>query len=141
MFMSSCGGVARENGTYFVNPNHPETTDVTGSCQLTILKMHPEICQIRLDFEQFALAGLLTKQILKLLQQYSNNFQDRKSTTTFVTPINFSFPADRMYRLFAESLTATTVNKSNQSSFNQLQIMYLLPPQCTSTQGSANQTP
>jgi hypothetical protein len=49
--------VARENGTYFVNPNHPETTDGTGSCQLTILKLHPEICQIRLDFEQFALAG------------------------------------------------------------------------------------
>lgn len=57
--LASCGGVARENGTYFVNPNHPETTDGTGSCQLTILKMHPEICQIRLDFEQFALAGKL----------------------------------------------------------------------------------
>lgn len=28
-----------------------------GSCQLTVLKLHPEICQIRLDFEQFALAG------------------------------------------------------------------------------------
>lgn len=26
VFMASCGGVARENGTYFVNPNHPDTT-------------------------------------------------------------------------------------------------------------------
>ncbi|CAO1362359.1 unnamed protein product [Diamesa serratosioi] len=57
VFMASCGGVARENGTYFVNPNHPDTTDGTGSCQLTILKMHPDICQIRLDFDHFALAG------------------------------------------------------------------------------------
>lgn len=23
---ASCGGVAQENGTYFVNPNHPDTT-------------------------------------------------------------------------------------------------------------------
>lgn len=57
VFIASCGGVARENGTYFVNPNHPETTDGTGSCQLTVLKMHPDICQIRLDFDQFNLAG------------------------------------------------------------------------------------
>lgn len=31
LFLASCGGVARENGTYFVNPNHPETTDGTGN--------------------------------------------------------------------------------------------------------------
>ena len=67
--IASCGGVARENGTYFVNPNHPETTDGTGSCQLTILKLHPEICQIRLDFEQFALAGKLNVQTF-----FKNNF-------------------------------------------------------------------
>lgn len=36
--------------------------DGTGSCQLTILKLHPEICQIRLDFEQFALAGKWKKK-------------------------------------------------------------------------------
>ncbi|XP_039431094.2 uncharacterized protein LOC120414128 [Culex pipiens pallens] len=57
IFMASCGGVARENGTYFVNPNHPDTTDGTGSCQLTVLKMHPDICQIRLDFDQFSING------------------------------------------------------------------------------------
>lgn len=65
-YSASCGGVARENGTYFVNPNHPETTDGTGSCQLTVLKMHPEICQIRLDFEQFALAGMMKMNFQKL---------------------------------------------------------------------------
>jgi hypothetical protein len=72
-FPASCGGVARENGTYFVNPNHPETTDGTGSCQLTILKLHPEICQIRLDFEQFALAGKINSLSLSL-QEIENGY-------------------------------------------------------------------
>lgn len=73
-----------------MNPNHPETTgktakswncsaifnkntfaDGTGSCQLTVLKMHPEICQIRLDFEQFALAGNDEENILEdFLREY-----------------------------------------------------------------------
>ena len=57
VFMSSCGGVARENGTYFVNPNHPDPTDGTGSCQISVLKIHEDICQLRLDFDHFALAG------------------------------------------------------------------------------------
>lgn len=55
--MASCGGVIRENGTYFVNPNHPDTYDGTGSCQLTIYKLHLDICQIRLDFDHFSLMG------------------------------------------------------------------------------------
>lgn len=54
--MASCGGVARDNGTYFVNPSHPDPYDGTGSCQLTVQKIHPDICQIRLDFDNFAIA-------------------------------------------------------------------------------------
>lgn len=54
--MASCGGVARENGTYFVNPKHPDPYDDTGSCQLTVQKIHPDICQIRLDFDNFVIA-------------------------------------------------------------------------------------
>lgn len=47
--MASCGGIARDNGTYFVNPNHPDPYEGTGSCQLTVAKSHPDICQIRFD--------------------------------------------------------------------------------------------
>lgn len=54
--MASCGGVARDNGTYFVNPNHPDAYDSTGSCQLSIQKIHPDICQIRLDFDNLVIA-------------------------------------------------------------------------------------
>lgn len=57
LVMASCGDVIIENGTYFVNPNHPNPYEDTGSCQLTVLKINPNICQIRLDFERFTIAG------------------------------------------------------------------------------------
>lgn len=55
--MSSCGDIVAENGTYFVNPNHPNPYEDTGSCQLTVMKPNPNICQIRLDFDRFSIAG------------------------------------------------------------------------------------
>lgn len=45
--LQTCGGIVRENSTYFVNPNHPDTYDGTGSCQVTVQKLHPDICQLR----------------------------------------------------------------------------------------------
>lgn len=55
--MATCGNVVRENGTYFVSPKHPDFYEGTGSCQLTINKINPNICQFRLDFDHFVLAG------------------------------------------------------------------------------------
>ncbi|XP_055315358.1 uncharacterized protein LOC129575574 isoform X2 [Sitodiplosis mosellana] len=57
VFMASCGEIVRENGTYFVNPNHPSQYEGTGSCQLTVVKRNPNICQIRLDLEHFSISG------------------------------------------------------------------------------------
>lgn len=45
--MQSCGGIVRDNGTYFVNPNHPDPYEQTGSCQLTVMKANPDVCQLR----------------------------------------------------------------------------------------------
>ncbi|TDG53048.1 hypothetical protein AWZ03_000591 [Drosophila navojoa] len=56
VFLQTCGGVIRENSTYFVNPNHPDVYDGTGSCQVTVQKMHPDICQLRLDLDMFSIA-------------------------------------------------------------------------------------
>ncbi|KNC33110.1 hypothetical protein FF38_04686 [Lucilia cuprina] len=56
VFLQTCGGMIRENNTYFVNPNHPDTYDGTGSCQVTVHKVHPDICQYRLDLEMFSIA-------------------------------------------------------------------------------------
>lgn len=57
VFMTSCGETTRENGTYFVNKGYPAGFNGTTSCQLTVDKMSPDVCQYRLDFEQFTLAG------------------------------------------------------------------------------------
>ncbi|TMW47765.1 hypothetical protein DOY81_007150 [Sarcophaga bullata] len=56
VFLQTCGGIIRENNTYFVNPNHPDIYDGTGSCQVTVHKVHPDICQFRLDLEMFSIA-------------------------------------------------------------------------------------
>ncbi|EDV50629.1 uncharacterized protein LOC6544783 [Drosophila erecta] len=56
IFLQTCGGVIRENSTYFVNPNHPDVYDGTGSCQVTVQKLHPDICQLRLDLDMFSIA-------------------------------------------------------------------------------------
>ncbi|KAH8307175.1 hypothetical protein KR044_006424 [Drosophila immigrans] len=56
IFLQTCGGIIRENSTYFVNPNHPDVFDGTGSCQVTVQKLHPDICQLRLDLDMFSIA-------------------------------------------------------------------------------------
>lgn len=56
LVLQTCGGVIRENSTYFVNPNHPDVFDGTGSCQVTVQKLHPDICQLRLDLDMFSIA-------------------------------------------------------------------------------------
>ncbi|CAK9796676.1 hypothetical protein ANTPLA_LOCUS925 [Anthophora plagiata] len=54
---ASCGETTTNNNTYFVNPNYPSTFDGTISCQLTLVKSHPTVCQFRLDFIQFNIRG------------------------------------------------------------------------------------
>ncbi|XP_011179810.1 uncharacterized protein LOC105210499 [Zeugodacus cucurbitae] len=56
VFLQTCGGIIRENSTYFVNPNHPDVYDGTGSCQVTVQKLHPDVCQLRLDLDMFSIA-------------------------------------------------------------------------------------
>ncbi|XP_032672195.1 uncharacterized protein LOC116844580 [Odontomachus brunneus] len=53
----SCGAMINDNNTYFVNPNYPSTYDGMDSCQITLVKSHPDVCQYRLDFTQFNIMG------------------------------------------------------------------------------------
>lgn len=55
--MSTCGQTINQNGTYFVNSGYPKAFDGIGSCQLTLMKISPDICQFRLDFDQFSIMG------------------------------------------------------------------------------------
>ncbi|KAK6629389.1 hypothetical protein RUM43_003206 [Polyplax serrata] len=57
VFLATCGQSTHENCTYFVNTNYPQPFDGTDSCQLTIHKSSPGICQFRLEFDQFNIAG------------------------------------------------------------------------------------
>lgn len=57
LVLASCGSTIRENGTYFVQNGYPNPYDGPGSCQVTVMKSSPNVCQIRLDFEQFAIMG------------------------------------------------------------------------------------
>ncbi|XP_046659154.1 uncharacterized protein LOC124353265 [Homalodisca vitripennis] len=57
LFMATCGQSTNQNCSYFVNPGYPSFYDGSGSCQLTIYKAHPDICQYRLDFDNFVLDG------------------------------------------------------------------------------------
>ncbi|XP_043476468.1 uncharacterized protein LOC122507685 isoform X1 [Leptopilina heterotoma] len=65
-----CGQTTIDNNTYFVNTNYPAAFDGTESCQLTVLKSHPDICQFRLDFEQFIIRGPETLNNLCTYDQF-----------------------------------------------------------------------
>lgn len=54
-FKFTCGGTTMRNETIFVNPNYPKGENGTETCQVTIEKT-PNVCQLRLDFEEFVLA-------------------------------------------------------------------------------------
>ncbi|XP_054159772.1 uncharacterized protein LOC128957984 [Oppia nitens] len=54
-FKFTCGGRTKENETIFVNNLFPRTDNGTNTCQVTIDKQ-PNVCQLRLDFEEFSLA-------------------------------------------------------------------------------------
>jgi len=45
--LSTCSQTIRENGTYFVNAGYPEALNDTGTCQVTVHKTSPYICQFR----------------------------------------------------------------------------------------------
>lgn len=66
----SCGETTSTNNTYFVNPGYPSTFDGTESCQLTLIKSHPDVCQFRLDFVQFNIRGPETTHHLCTYDQF-----------------------------------------------------------------------
>jgi len=57
LFTKTCGDVTAINGTFFQSDGYPSTFDSVGSCQLTVNKASSDVCQLRLDMENFVLAG------------------------------------------------------------------------------------
>merc|ERR1712242_201171 len=52
VFSLECGGMRKENCTYFES-----TASFEGPCMATVCKMNDDIAQLRLDFERFVIGG------------------------------------------------------------------------------------
>ncbi|KAI4496548.1 hypothetical protein M0804_000358 [Polistes exclamans] len=132
--MVSCGQTINDNNTYFVNPNYPSTFDGTESCQLTLLKSNPDVCQFRLDFVQFMIRGPETTNNLCTYDQFivsggnpvpticgTNNGnhmyidagvgQTNPITLTFVTSGN-SFP--RSWKVRISQIRCSTIYRAEE---------------------------
>ena len=51
--VSSCGSTVSENCTYIKNPGYPSTYSTTGSCSYSVTPTNTDICQLRLDLDNF----------------------------------------------------------------------------------------
>ncbi|KAF2367174.1 CUB domain [Trinorchestia longiramus] len=71
IFQETCGGTASQNCTYFVNENYPQAFNGVGSCQITVEKLNDNVCQLRLDFQEFVLAGPETTDNLCVNDRFS----------------------------------------------------------------------
>uniref|UniRef100_T1JEW3 CUB domain-containing protein n=1 Tax=Strigamia maritima TaxID=126957 RepID=T1JEW3_STRMM len=58
----SCGDVTRENCTYFRSPRYPNSfvlpANLSAMCDLKVLPLNNDICQLKLDFINFELFGV-----------------------------------------------------------------------------------
>jgi len=48
----NCGSRTNHNSTYFVNNGYPSSFNTIGQCSTTIEKTSPNVCQLRLDFDE-----------------------------------------------------------------------------------------
>ncbi|RWS10365.1 uncharacterized protein B4U79_07550, partial [Dinothrombium tinctorium] len=53
----SCGHRTSSGLSYFINPEYPKGSKASRMCEAIIMKTHQEICQFRVTFETFELAG------------------------------------------------------------------------------------
>eukprot|EP00095_Tigriopus_kingsejongensis_P006832 maker-scaffold82_size396747-snap-gene-2.33 protein:Tk06832 transcript:maker-scaffold82_size396747-snap-gene-2.33-mRNA-1 annotation:"hypothetical protein SINV_00302" len=54
---SECGGSIVHNNTYVRNPGFPNEIDDPTDCNYQVERTQEDICQLRLDFESFSIAG------------------------------------------------------------------------------------
>merc|ERR1712109_174671 len=53
--VSACPSSVTHNCTYITNPSYPTTYTTTGTCIFTVTPLSTDICQLRLDFDDFDL--------------------------------------------------------------------------------------
>jgi len=78
-FTKSCDSTISINETSFINNNYPNIDTATSNCKTTVKLLNRNICQLRLDFDEFVLnqpttEGLCTDAFLRV----SKSLDDRK---------------------------------------------------------------
>jgi hypothetical protein len=58
--LSSCGSSVTQNITYIQNPSYPTSYTTTGTCVYSVTPVSSDICQLRLDFDNFDLVETTT---------------------------------------------------------------------------------
>merc|ERR1711971_829098 len=58
--LSTCGSTVSQNITYIQNPSYPTGYTTTGSCVYSVTPLSSEICQLRLDFDNFDIVETTT---------------------------------------------------------------------------------
>lgn len=100
--INTCGVGITQNCTYITNPSYPTTYTTTGTCSHAVTPVNDEICQLRLDFDNFDItettAGVCTDS-LGFTTQSSQNPQDLCGTLTGM----------HLYLETARSTTASTL--------------------------------
>jgi len=83
--ISTCGVGITQNCTYITNPSYPSTYTTTGTCAHTVTPLNDDICQLRLDFDNFDItettAGICTDS-MGFTTPSSQNPQDLCGTLT-----------------------------------------------------------
>ena len=51
--VSTCGSSVSQNCTYIQNPSYPSSYTTAGSCEYSVNPLSSDICQLRLDFDNF----------------------------------------------------------------------------------------
>merc|ERR1711971_563156 len=58
--LSTCGTSVSQNITYIQNPSYPTSYTTTGSCAFSVTPLNSNICQLRLDFDNFDIVETTT---------------------------------------------------------------------------------
>ena len=54
--VSTCGSSVTNNCTYVQNPSYPSAYSTSGSCEYNVMPQSSDICQLRLDLDNFDLS-------------------------------------------------------------------------------------
>ncbi|KAK2724432.1 hypothetical protein QYM36_001070, partial [Artemia franciscana] len=77
--IQTCGTTTNKNCTYFQNPGYPSASVAPLQCSLVVQKCSADICQLRLDFQEF----VISQPDSSTFETMGANFQGQCVTDSF----------------------------------------------------------